>query len=228
MALTLEQYRDLISIGAHVEGHQDWPFIRLNLIVNQALKFVQSKLNGLGYKKWEKSASLSLSSSTIGAITTKRAAIPTDLLESPRGIKMLDCTDGTDTGSTNRELEPERFEEVCANSFEAPTVKQAAYTRLNNYVHISPSTITGATIHYQATLAELSADADTSTLPVEFEMYVVQKGINDVRAILDPSVDMSVLDAMISKSINSTFEDFLKTESEKKAAPKQANEVATQ
>lgn len=228
MALTLAQYRDLISIGAHVEGHQDWPVIRLNLIVNQALKFVQSKLNGLGYKKWEKSGALSLSSSTIGAITTKRAAIPTDLLESPRAIKMLDCTDGSSTGSTNRELEAERFEEVCSNSFEAPTARQSAYTRLNNYVHIYPASITGATIHYFAVLAELSSDSDTSTLPVEFEMYVVQKGINDVRAIMDPTLDQSQLDAMISRAIGSTFEDFLTTEGEKKAAPEQANEVATQ
>lgn len=228
MALTLKQYRELISIGAHVEGHQDWPFIRLNLIVNQSLKFVQSKINGLGYKKWEKNAALSLSSSTIGAITTKRAAIPTDLLESPRGIKMLSCTGATNNGSTNRELDPERFEEVCSNSFEAPTERQAAYTRLDNYIHLYPSSITGATIHYFAVLAELSADADTSTLPVEFEMYVVQKGINDVKAIMDPTLDISKMDAMISGAIQSTFEDFLKTESEKKAAPEQANEVVTQ
>jgi len=228
MALTLAQYRDLVSIGAHVEGHQDWPFVRLNLVINQALKFVQSKLNGLGYKKWEKSASLSLSASTIGAITTTRAAIPTDLLESPRAIKMLDCTGATNNGSTNREIEPERFEKVCSNTFEAPTERQAAYTRLNNYIHLFPSTITGAVIHYFAVLAELASDSATSDLPVEFEMYVVQKAINDVKAIQDPTLDISKMDAMISGAINSTFEDFLKTESEKKAAPQQANEVATQ
>lgn len=228
MALTLAQYRDLVSAGAHVEGHQDWPFVRLNLVVNQALKFVQSKLNGLGYKKWEKSGTLTLTSSTIGALTTKRAAIPTDMLESPQAIKMLETTGATNNGSTNRELEAEKFEAECANSFLAPTEREAAYTRLDNYIHLSPSTITGATIHYFAVLAELAADSDTSTLPVEFEMYAIQKAINDVKAIQDPTLDISKMDAMVSAAIASTFDDFLKTESEKKAASGQEETVEVQ
>jgi hypothetical protein len=222
--MTLKEYRDIAIIKSKVEGNSLFPVSRLNFLVNKALKFVQIQLNGLGYKKWEKSivyTGSTLNSDTLGSVSVKKSAIPTDMLESPDSIIMVDATDGTLRGTSKQEFNPTQFESICSNSFNSPTVREVGYTRLANYIYFYPPTITQAVCYYFSVLADLSADTDTSLMPVEFEDSVIQKIINDIKVdlgeIKDPeSADKEVSDALtnayqkVAGSITSRGEDVVK------------------
>ena len=69
MNMTLKQFRDFGTIKTSIEGNRLFPEARLNFMINKAIKFVQSNLNGLGYKRWEKSAIYSTTAS-VGAVIT--------------------------------------------------------------------------------------------------------------------------------------------------------------
>jgi hypothetical protein len=54
MPITLLNYREQIQIDYKVDGDPNFPASRILVFINQAQRFVQMQLNGLGIKRWEK------------------------------------------------------------------------------------------------------------------------------------------------------------------------------
>lgn len=311
MSMTLVQFRDIVIANTGIEGDRNFPSTRLNLYVNKATKFVQQKLNGLGYKKWEKSSTLSigaistsaknaagtnyavgdliyvsangnkdavlvvltlsgsavatyavanagtgyaivtgaattssgsgtgftlnitavtttLSSGTLGSITVKYGTVPSDLMESPNSLILLDCVGATNNGTTKKEYNVGEFEDACGNSYTAPTEKQPAYTRLANKIYLFPSTITSATVYYYGSIADLVNDSDTSNIPTEFEEYVIKKVVAEIQAAQGVIKDLNAADQAIAQSITDTFNKFLSSTQERQQAPTQRHTQVVQ
>jgi hypothetical protein len=207
--MTLKEYRDIAIIKTHIEGHKLFPEARLNFIVNKALKFVQVQLNGLGYKKWEKSivyTGITLIADTLGSVSVKKASIPIDMLESNSSLIMIDTTDGTLKGTSKQEFSPTQFESTCSSAFSAPMVREAGYTRLANFIYFYPPTITRVICYYFSVLADLSNDTDTSLVPVEFEDSVIQKAVNDIRVDLGEIKDSEAADKEVSDALTNAYQ----------------------
>lgn len=93
MGRTLKQLRDEIYADfPQIRQNPDFPIARLNQWLNEAVSFVQVELNGLGMKAWEASQTLTLTGDQIGRTPVKKAPVPSDILESPDAIIMVDCS----------------------------------------------------------------------------------------------------------------------------------------
>jgi hypothetical protein len=314
--MTLKQFRDIGILKTGIEGHRLFPEARLNFMINKSMKFVQVQLNGLGYKRWEKSAIYSttastgavtattindaglgyvagdlivltaggnncivsvltvgsngevatlqiisegsgysiataistttnstggsgfkanvtaisaatlLVASTFGSVSVLKAQIPSDMLESSSSIIMMDVTDGTDKGTTKLEYNPNQFESMCHNSYSAPTIKEAGYMRLANYLYWFPATITTAICYYFSTLVDLVSDSETSLMPIEFEDFVMQKFVNDIKSDLGEIKDVQMADQEIANAITNAYQKAIGTIAQSGIAMKQKdNEV---
>ncbi len=183
---TLAQIRDQVILDAGIKNNPDFPPLRLTNSINLAQRYVQTMLNGLGFKHWE--TSIAIGTPTAGfhgatAILTFPVSTLVDMLESPSSILMIETTSLTTKGIA-RPVDPNVFEEQVSNTYLLPTLAKPIFTRLSGNVLLSPSTITGGTAHYYKSVANLSADADTSDIPIEFIEFVVKKAVNDVNESL--------------------------------------------
>lgn len=206
MAMTLSQLRDLIVAKTGIAGNRDFPIARLNQIINFAQHFVQINLNGLGYKRWEKSASTTLTAGSLGSISVQTAPVPTDMLETSQSIRLIDVTDGTNHGTSSLELTPAQFEAQCKNSYLAPTVVEPAFMRLSGKIYFYPNTINAATLHYWSELAALAADGDTLGVPDEFAEFVVRQAVNAVQADLGIIKDKVAADQEIVVALKNAYQ----------------------
>jgi|GEM_PF-3131801 hypothetical protein len=59
MPVTLLNYREQIQIDYKVDGDPNFPANRILVFVNQAQRFLQMQLNGLGIKRWERATKFS-------------------------------------------------------------------------------------------------------------------------------------------------------------------------
>ena len=62
--------------------------------------------------------------------------------------------------------------ENLRNSYLAPTELEPIFSRKNNLLIIAPSTITAATAVYYKAITDLSADADLTTIPENYEEFI--------------------------------------------------------
>jgi len=220
--MTLLQIRDYLTMKAGIQGNRMFPQARLNQIINFARKFVQINLNGLGYKRWEKSATLTpMASISFGSIRVRSSDIPSDMLESSQSIILLQTSDDTIVATTKQEYSPSQFENVCANSFSAPTVKEPAYTRLANYILLFPETIISAVVYYYGALVDLVDDSDPSGVPVEFEEYVIQKALVEIQGDLSAAFDKAKGDQEVVASLGNAYQKFLGVVQQKQVNQKQ-------
>ena len=183
---TLLQIRDQIIIDAGIKNNPDFPIARLNRIINLAQRYVQTNLNGLGFKKWETSISIGTPSEGFhGATAIKTFTVATleDMLESPSSIILIETSDGSTKGIA-RPVDPDVFEEQISNTYLAPTLAKGVFTRLSGNILLAPSTITSGTAHYYKNIAALSADSDTTTIPLEFVEFIIKKSVNDINEAL--------------------------------------------
>lgn len=183
---TLVQLRDQVYLDAGVKNDPNFPPARLIRVINLAQRYVQTMLNGLGFKAFEKSIAIGTPSAGFhGATAIKTFAVSTlvDMLESPSSILLIETTDGIIKGIA-RPVDPNVFEEQISNTYLAPTLAKGVFTRLSGNILLAPSTITSGTAHYYKNLAELSADADVSEIPVEFIEFVIKKAVLDINESL--------------------------------------------
>ena len=183
---TLVQLRDQVYLDAGIKNDPNFPPARVNRIINLAQKYVQTMLNGLGFKKFEKSVSIGTPSAGFhGATAIKTFPVSTleDMLESPSSILMIETSDGSTKGIA-RPIDPNVFEEQISNTYLAPSLAKGVFTRLSGNILLSPATITQGTAHYYKNIAELSSDYDTSEIPVEFIEFVIKKAVLDINESL--------------------------------------------
>lgn len=215
MGQTLAQLRDEIYADIpQILGNEKFPQARINRYINEGQWFVQVELNGLGMKKWEKSASLTLAAATIAGLSVQQAAIPTDLLESPTSLMMIDCGTGIAPGPG---IDMRQLVANWGNSFMAPTSTQPAFCRAANLINIFPATISTATLYYLGASAELSLDADATEIPTEFQKFIIEHAENSVQKSLGTLQDMKVAEAEIAKNIGEQYEKFISREMTAKA-----------
>ncbi len=183
---TLAQIRDQVILDAGIKNNPDFTPARLTNTINLAQRYVQTMLNGLGFKHWE--TSVSIGTPVAGfhgatAVATVPVSTLADMLESPASILMIETLSGTTKGIA-RVVDPNVFEEQISNTYLAPTASKPTFTRLSGNILLSPSTITAGTAHYYKSIANLSQDTDTSDIPMEFVEFVVKKAVNDVNESL--------------------------------------------
>lgn len=224
MSATLLQLRDQLIIDAGVEGDPKFPIPRLNRLLNLAQRYVQTELNGLGSKKFEVSAALSLSTSSfVGASNVKRAAIPTNLLESPSSILFIDCNDGSTNYGIAYEVDKDRFLEQISNTYLVSTVKQPIFMRLANYIWLFPLGITSATVYYYKAITDLSSDGDATEIPSEFEEYILKKAKLEVDSILGKVQEKEMASMEIQKDLASAYQKFLEKQQPEQNRASQQN-----
>jgi hypothetical protein len=209
--MTLKEIRDQIILDSNIAGNDMYPPLRLNNMINQAQRFVQTELNGLGMKKWETSK---VTSVTQGAFHAQDDSVTfllselTGMLESPKPIKTIQVYDGTTLGYAD-EATVEEFAEITRNTYLTPTIKDAKFTRLNNMVWVSPSSITDMTAFYYDKVAELSDDTDVSEIPDEF----IKQVVDAVNAKIDENEGRlnrkETIMRQIKQDVNDAFQKYL-------------------
>jgi hypothetical protein len=185
--MTLREIRDQIKIDANVLSDINFTNVRLNNIINQAQRYVQTELNGLGMKKWEEDGVLAVVALTYAGIDVARSPVPTDMLESPKSIIQIQVNDdngGSIEYGIAKEVDKNSFLDVARNAFLAPTISQPVFMRLSNYIFLVPSEIVGATAYYYKVIPELTADGTESNMPEEFIEYVIRRGVSQIDKIL--------------------------------------------
>lgn len=211
MAATLLQLRDQLILDAGIEGNPKFPTPRLNRLINLAQRYVQTELNGLGMKKWEKKATIGTMTAAAFASASnnvKTASLPTDMLETPSSILFLEITGATSTGLAY-EVDKDRFLEQLNNTYLAPTEKQPIFMRLANLMYIAPSTSASGSVHYYKAIPDLSADGDSTEIPVEFEEFIIKKARMEVDLVLGKLQEKEQASAQLSRDLSAAYEKFL-------------------
>lgn len=183
---TLLQIRDQVFLDAGIKNNPDFPPARVNRIINLAQRYVQTMLNGLGFKRFETSISIGTPSAGFhGATAIKTFTVATllDMLESPSSILLIETSDGTTKGIA-RPVDPNIFEEQISNTYLAPSLAKGVFTRLSGNILLSPATITSGAAHYYKNITDLSGDTDTSEIPLEFIEFVIKKAVLDINESL--------------------------------------------
>lgn len=162
MSAKLVELRDQLVIDAGVEGDPKFPIPRLNRMIALAERYVQTELNALGFKKWEKSLTVTKIGSGSGVegfadsyfnSATKNVAVATipfthsavsylkDILESPSSILFVSCdfySAPTHAYGLAYEVDKDRFKESLMNTYLAPTKKSPIFMRLGNKLWVAP------------------------------------------------------------------------------------------
>ena len=220
MSATLAELRDQIVIDANVQGNPLFPVTRLNRIINLAQRSIQTELNGLGMKKWEAMIDLSAGMRSSTFVGRNVLTIPVDdahfpqMLESPRSVIFMECSDGTGHGLAY-EVDLDRFKEQLENSWLEPTVASAVFMRLANRILFAPHTVNTLTAYYYRAIEDLAEDTDETTIPVEFEEYVIKKAVAEIDGILGNLDAKQLKTKQIQSDIASAYQKFLEKQGEK-------------
>lgn len=208
MGTTLKALKDQIIIDNNISGNVNFPDLRLNRLINLAQRYVQTQLNGLGMKKWESSAPLTLTAGTFVGVPIKSAPVPTNMAESPKAVKFIDVSNGISNGLAF-EIGENLFFENITNSFLTPTISKPKFMRLANNLYLSPSSITSGTVYFYKVVSDLSNDADTSEVPPEFDDNILKHVAIAIDGINGKLQDKQLALAELDKDISSQFEKFV-------------------
>lgn len=220
MASTLAELRDQIVIDANVQGNPLFPVNRLNRIINLAQRSIQTELNGLGMKKWETRVVLSESirSTTFVGKPVVSVALNEEnfpqMLESPRSIIFIECSDGVAHGLAF-EVDLERFKEQIDNTWLSPTTGSAVFMRLANQVLVAPVEVNSLVAYYYKAAADLVNDSDETSIPMEFEEYVIKKAVAEIDGILGNLEAKQVKTKQIQSEISAAYQKFLEKQGER-------------
>jgi len=217
MAATLLQLRDQIIIDANLQGNSLFPSPRLNRLINLAQRRVQTELNGLGMKKWEASDSLTMSTAAnFLGITTSISSLATDcpnMLESPNSIILIATVDADDVKGIAKEVDIKSFEEQFKNTYLVPTASQPVFFRLANSIYIYPP-MTTATAYYYKAVTDLSSDAATTEIPIEFEEYIMRYAIAEINGILGNLDKKIAQEQKATQDLMTAYEKFIGKQNE--------------
>ncbi len=220
MSATLAELRDQIVIDANVQGNPLFPVTRLNRIINLAQRSIQTELNGLGMKKWEAMIDLSTGTRSATFVGKSVLTIPVDddhfpqMLESPRSVIFMECGDGVSHGLAY-EVDLDRFKEQLENTWLEPTVSSAVFMRLANRILLAPHTVSSLVAYYYRAIEDLVEDSDPTSIPVEFEEYVIKKAVAEIDGILGNLEAKQLKTKQIQQDIASAYQKFLEKQGEK-------------
>lgn len=200
--------RDQVKLDGDVLSAPEFPDARLNNIINQAQKFVQIELNGLGMKKWEAVDVVTPTTGTFAGINVKISPVPTDMLESPKSIAQIEVSDGINNGLA-KEVGQTNLYDVLGNTFLTPTLTQSIFARINNKIYFAPSSISAADIHYYKRATDLSADSDVSEIPEEFTEYIVRRSVSQVEKALGKTQESLAKENDLRNDIAGAYEKFV-------------------
>lgn len=229
MSATLLELRDQLRIDHDILGNDKFPDARLNRIINLAQRYIQTSLNGLGMKKWEKSTGITPVVLTEDAIASSFNNVKTislssslpDLLESPNSIKFIDCTSGIAL-----EVSEDYFIEALRNSYLAPSLVKPIFTRFAGKVYLAPLAISTVKVYYYRVITDLASDASTTEIPVEFEEQLLKKAGVDIDFILQKVQDKQSALQAIDGEIKQAYASYIGKQQEvlkEKETNKQAN-----
>ncbi|GAB1442653.1 hypothetical protein MASR2M39_14890 [Ignavibacteriales bacterium] len=220
MPATLAEMRDQIVIDASIQGNPLFPVNRLNRIINLAQRSIQTELNGLGMKKWETRTELSnglRTSAFVGKnvveVVINEENFP-QMLESPRSIIFIECSDGAVFGLAY-EVDLERFREQIENTYLSPSVSAPVFIRLANKILIAPESVNSLSAYYYKAVSDLVNDSDQTTIPFEFEEYVIKKSVAEIDGILGNLDAKQLKTKQIQAEISSAYQKFLEKQVER-------------
>lgn len=204
--------RDIIKAERpEIIGHSNFPELFLTRLVNDGQKYVQVQLAHLGIKQWEATDSLTLSAGTLAEKSVKTSPLATDcpsrLFEGRDAVKYVECTGVLNSGIASY-VDDDVFLELLRNSYLTPTEKEPKFTRKNNLLIIAPSTIIAAIGVYYKSVTDLSADGDLTTIPENYEDFIVKRALIDVDGILQKLGSKSEAINQLTKDIRDTYQSF--------------------
>ena len=151
--MTLKEVIDFAQARTNTVGDGRFPFLLLREYTNQAQREIQMQMWQSGFRKFEKSASLTTSLTSFYSTSRNNgvvAALPTDLLEVPEAVRMVVCA-VTGTGANEymaTEVNELSLPEIINNGFLAPTLQKPVYVRMNNNIFVFPGSHSTYTIYY--------------------------------------------------------------------------------
>lgn len=209
--MTLKEIRDQIIIDAMIAGHPMYPPLRLNNMINQAQRYVQTELNGLGMKNWETYATLSNIATgtwlTSNDISTAPISDMANLCEGPKSIRFIQTLSGSTRGYAV-EKSAKEFDEFLRNSYLAPTIQFPIFSRESNYVQIAPA-VTSAVAYYYKVVADLSDDSDVTEIPDEFIEQVIKKVVAEIDNNEGRLQDKELQLKQIKQDVNDAFQKYM-------------------
>jgi len=206
--MTLKEMRDQVKLDGDVLSAPEFPDARLNNIINQAQKFVQIELNGLGMKKWESIGSGAVNPIQFGGFSMVYSDVPTDMLESPKSIIQVEVGDGGNSGIA-KEVGQTNLYDILSNTFLVPTIAQPVFARIDNKIYFSPNTISVAQYHYYKRATDLSGDTDVSEIPDEFTEYIIRRSVSQVEKALGKTQESLAKENDLRNDIAGAYEKFV-------------------
>lgn len=209
---TLKQLSDLMRVERpEIRSNPDFPQAVITRLVNDAQKFVQVQLAHLGIKQWEATDSLTLSSGTLAGSNVKTAPLATDcpsrLFEGRDAIKYIETTGVEDNGIAHY-VDDDVFLDNLRNTYLGPTELEPIFTRKNNLLLVAPSSITAATAVYYKSVTDLGADSDATTIPENYEEFIVKRALIEVDSVLQKLNNKVEAINQLSKDIKDSFNSF--------------------
>ena len=209
---TLINFIDLVRVERpDTRGNPNFPKAVITRLINDAQKYVQVQLAHLGVKQWEATDSLTLSSGTLGGQNVKTANLSTDcpsrLFEGRDAIKYIETTGVTYNGVA-KYVDDDILIENLRNGLLAPTELEPIFSRKNNLIYIAPSTITAGTAVYYKAVTDLASDSDATTIPENYEDFIVKRVLIEVDSILEKLNNKIEAINQLSKDIKDSFQSF--------------------
>lgn len=209
---TLKMFSDLIKVERpEIRSNPDFPQAVITRLVNDAQKFVQVQLAHLGIKQWEATDSLTLSSATLASASVKTAPLATDcpgrLFEGRDAIKYIETT-GVEDNGVAKYVDDDILIENLRNTYLAPTELEPIFSRKNNLILIAPASITAATAVYYKSVTDLGTDNDATTIPENYEEFIVKRVLIEVDGILQKLNNKVEAINQLTKDIRDSFQSF--------------------
>lgn len=179
--MTREQIRDKIQLDADVLGDEMFPNKRLHEMINEGIRTLQVKLNGLGMDKWETNQNYtSFTSTTFYNQPITTISLPTDYLE---GNNLLHAETISNTiNGLAYETTFTKFPELLINSYLKPSNNKPAFVRVKNQLYIYPR-VTTFNLYYRKVLADLTSDSSIPEIPLEFHPLIVDWVVTEIKKI---------------------------------------------
>ncbi len=211
--MTLKQIREKIQLDAGILNDEMFPDARLNEMINQANRTIQVKLNGLGMEKWSTTSTPSVTNSTWAGNNVCYISVPSDYLEGENTISAT-TVDGSSVVGYASEVPTGSFEERIRNSYQKPTSKYPAMTRMDNKYYIYPRVST-VTFRYRNIVATLSSDSDVPEIPLEYHDMIVDKVVLEVKKINNQQ-NYVLEDQKLERDIEETHTKYMRNKQEAK------------
>lgn len=227
MGATLLNLREAVRTDYKLDGDANFPISRMTWLINQAQRYVQIQLNGLGIKKWEMVVpNVSLISHTFAGFTLQsfNTSTLTNLAESPKSIRFIEVTDASSNNGLAFEVDEKFAFEHLNNSILAPTIKDPFFWRMDNVIYLAPSTVAGCITHFYGVVTDLVADTDITEIPVEFTETIIKRVGIEVDAIRGRLQDKQAAIDGLSNSITEVWQKYM----EKTAVKDQDNKASLQ